>query len=531
MKRLSTLILAFIMAGCLILSACGGNGGTSGAASGTGDGGTPAPAGDKTVTIAMAADIMTVDPQVAEDTNSVQVYAQMYSKLVAFDADMNIIPDVATEWGPVSDTAVQFKLRDDVYFHNGEKLTSEDVKFTLDRAVNSSMMSFLMSFLATETDENGNKVAKVETPDAQTVIVHTNEPYSPTISVFADPALSIVNKKAVEEAGDAYEQSPVGSGPFKFVERVTGDRIVLQANPDYYKGAPKVDKLVFRIIPEASQRGIALEKGEVDIAYALLPTDRDLLAGKEGRTVVQSPTLNCTYVTLNMNVEALKSPEVREAMAISIDRAAICETIASKAGSPATNMIAPGVFGFNAAVPAFPYDVAKAKELMKAAGYENGFTINILMSESQLNSEIAQVLQSQWAEIGISLSIEMVESGSFYDKGGNLEFDTVMSSWVTSTADADYTLFALLHSSNSGIPSFRTYQNSQVDKLLEEGRQTFDLDEREKAYAELQQLLYTELPVIPIYYPEQINGYNNRIGGFHALATQFHELYSLEIVG
>lgn len=513
MKRLCMILATLIVLFLLAAAGCGGGGGDKA----------------EVVNIGVLGDIMTLDPQVAEDTNSVRVYAQIYSKLVDFDENMNIIPDVAISWKPVSDSSVEFKLRDDVTFSNGEKLTSEDVAFTLDRAVNSKMMSFLTSFLATATDANGVKTAVVDTPDDYTVIVHTKEPYSPTVSVFADPAMGIVCKKAVEAAGADYESHPVGSGPYKFVERVTGDHILLEANPNYYKGAPKVAKLNFRIIPEAAQRTIGLQKGEIDIAYDIVPNDREKIKETKGRSVVQSDTLACNYLVVNVNRPELADVRVRQALNISIDRPSIVDSIANKCGEPATNMIAPKVFGFDASIPAIEYNMDKAKALMKEAGFDNGFEITALVQENQLSQEILQVIQSQWAQLGIAMSIEVLEAGSFYDKAGNYEFDVVYCNWTTSTGDADYTLHALLHSSNSGIPSFRTYANSDLDNYLDEARKTFDIGERKAYYAKALELINDEVPVISIYYPMQINGFKDNIKGFVPSPTLFHWLYGLEL--
>jgi peptide/nickel transport system substrate-binding protein len=216
-----------------------------------------------TLVVAQGADAKSLDPHASNDQPSSRVSAQIYDGLVGVDENMEIVPALAETWEHPNDTETIFHLRKGVKFHNGEELKASDVKFTIDRMLNSPTVNHIIE-----------AVDRVEIIDDYTVKIVTKEPFGPLLHHLAHTASSILSEKAVTEAGKDYGQSPVGTGPYAFVKWDSGDKIQLKANPDYYLGAPKVENVIFRNITEGTNRAIGLETEEVDIAYDIEPIDR-----------------------------------------------------------------------------------------------------------------------------------------------------------------------------------------------------------------------------------------------------------------
>ncbi|MGL5426768.1 MAG: ABC transporter substrate-binding protein, partial [Cetobacterium sp.] len=210
--------------------------------------------------IANGADAKTLDIHATNDAPSAKVSGQIYDTLVKQDMNMNIVPGLAESWTQIDDTTTEFKLRKGVKFHNGNEFTANDVKFSLDRMKSSPQVAHIIK-----------AVSSVEVVDDYTVRVKTETPFGPLLSHLAHNAAGILNKEAVEKGGSGYGQSPVGTGPYKFVNWQAGDRITLTVNPEYYLGKAPTEKVIFRSIVEGTNRTIGLETGEVDIAYDIDP--------------------------------------------------------------------------------------------------------------------------------------------------------------------------------------------------------------------------------------------------------------------
>ncbi|MDR3332328.1 MAG: ABC transporter substrate-binding protein, partial [Synergistaceae bacterium] len=206
--------------------------------------------------IAQVSDIQGLDPHRANDAASSHVLKQVYNYLVTLDKDLNIVPDLAERWENPDDLTWVFYLRKGVLFHNGEEFTANDVKFTIERMQDPETRY-------TGTALRGKEMNKVEAVDRYTVKITTQVPFQPLLFGLTRHEMAILNEKAVREAGENYSKQPVGTGPFKFVEWVHGDRVVLEKNEKYFEGVPKIDRLIFRSIPESSTRIVELESGGV----------------------------------------------------------------------------------------------------------------------------------------------------------------------------------------------------------------------------------------------------------------------------
>ncbi|EOD00980.1 glutathione ABC transporter substrate-binding protein [Caldisalinibacter kiritimatiensis] len=469
-----------------------------------------------TLVVAQSADAKSLDPHATNDSTSSNVAKQIYNTLVESTEDMEIVPGLAKEWEQVDDLTWEFKLRQGVKFHNGEELKASDVKFTFERMLQSSKVSHIVEAIDT-----------VEVVDDYTVRIKTKEPFGPLLAHLAHSASSILNEKAVKEAGDNYGQNPVGTGPFKFKSWQAGDNIVLERFDDYFRGPSQIKQITYRVIPEGTNRTIALETGEVDIAYGIEPIDQDRVANHEDLELLKQPALAMYYVGFNVEKEPFDNKLVRKAISHAINTDDIIEAVLNGAGVKAVSPIAPRVFGYNDQLEGYEYNPEKAKELLKEAGYENGFETKIMISGSQAN-QIAQVVQAQLKEVGIDVAIEQIEWGTYIDKTASGDHEMFFLGWGTVTADADYGLYPMFHSASKGAAGNRFfYENKELDELLEKGKTSTDPKEREEAYKKAQEIIVDDAPLVPTHYKIETVGIQKNVKGFKIHPAGHHSLYNV----
>lgn len=515
-KRLLRILAAtLVMAAVLSLVACGGNESGSGD-SGSGDGST----GYKdTLTWAQGADVTSLDPHQGKETPAVDVTCQIFDTLVAVNPETNEIePQIAESWEQVDELTYTFKIRQGIKFHDGSDLTAEDVKFSLDRAINTAAVSYIVDFIDTVTVD-----------DEYTVTVKTKAPYAPALRNLAIPFAAIVPKAVVEADEDAFILNPVGSGPYQFVEWKQGDHVTLKAFDDYYAGKPATENLIMRVIPETSQRSIALETGEIDLAYDLAVNDLNKVRENPDLTVYENPSLTCGYISMNMNKAPFDNPLVREALSCAIDRQTIIDTINAGSGQPADAIIAPSVFGYYS-TGVREYDPERAKELLAEAGYPDGFKTSLWVNDNQSRIEMCQAIQNMFQQIGVDCAVEVIEFGSFITRTSAGEHDMAYFSWTTSSADADYTYYSLEHSTQQGQAGNRSFiADPEVDALIEEARTNTDEAARKEIYKELAIKLDEINNNMPIFYNTTNVGASQKVEGFVMDANGYHNLDTVKV--
>lgn len=510
-NRAMSLVLAAAMA--LSLAACGGNQENNGSGGGTAGG------YKNTLTWAQGADVTSLDPHQGKETPAVQVNTQIFDTLVTVDPETNeVVPQIAESWEQTDDQTYVFKIREGIKFHDGSDLTAEDVKFSLDRARNSAAVSYIVNF-----------IEEVTVDDDHTVTVKTTAPYAPTLRNLAIPFAAIVPKAVVEADENAFIQNPVGSGPYKFVEWNHGDHVTLKAFDDYYAGKPETENLIMKVIPETSQRTIALETGEVDLAYDLAVNDIPKVNSDDKLTVYEIPSLTCWYVSMNMNKKPFDNQKVREAMSMAIDRQTIIDTINAGSGQTADAIIAPAVFGYYS-TGVKEYNPTKAKELLAEAGYPNGFSTTLWVNDNQSRIEMCQAMQAMLLEVGVQCNLEVLEFGSFISRTTAGDHDLAYFGWTTSSGDADYSYYSLEHSTQQGAAGNRSFlADPDVDKLIEEARSNTNEEERKELYKELAIKLDEINNNIPVYYSSINVGANKKVEGFVMDANGYHSLEKVKV--
>ena len=517
-KRLSR-ILAMMLAMLMVLSlaACG-----SGNKDKT-DGGSGTPSGSgsykDTLTWCQGSDVTSLDPHQGKETPAVQVTCQIFDTLVVVNPETGELePQIAESWEQTDDVTYVFKIREGVKFHDGSEVTAADVKFSLERAINSAAVSYIVDFIESVSD-NGDG----------TVTVKTKYPYGPALRNLAIPFAAIVPKALVEADEANFILNPVGSGPYQFVEWKQGDHITMKAFDDYYAGKAATENLIMRVVPENAQRSIALETGEVDLAYGLSVNDIPKVEDNPDLVANVISSLSCTYISFNLNKAPFDNPLVREALSIAINRQAIVDTINSGVGEPADAIIAPGVFGYySTGVP--EYNPERAKELLAEAGYPNGFSTTLWVNENQGRIEICQAIMAMLMDIGVECKLESMEFGSYISRTSAGEHELACFGWTTSSGDADYTYYSLEHSSQQGAPGNRSFINDpEVDKLIEDARFTSDEATRKELYKELAIKLDEIHNNAPVFYSTINVGAKKGVEGFVMDPNGYHNLHTVKV--
>ncbi|MGL4402365.1 MAG: glutathione ABC transporter substrate-binding protein [Fusobacteriaceae bacterium] len=469
--------------------------------------------------IAQEGEPKTLDVHMGNDGFSLRINRQIYSRLVESDYQMKIYPGLAQSWEILDDKTVQFKLRKGVKFHNGQEMKAEDVQFSFERMNKSPRISFVLP-----------PIERIDIVDDYTINMITKEPFGPLMSHLAHPALGIVSKKAVTENNGNLQEHPIGTGPYKFSEWKAGDSVRLERNDEYFLKPPKFKTIVFRNIPEANSRTIALETGEVDIALGISSVDEDNIQNNPGLELLRKPSISLTYLGFNMKKAPFNNEKVRKAINYVVDKQSIIDAVLAGGGSIATSPIAPEVFGFTDNTKAYEYNLEKARELLKEAGLEKGFKTSINIMSGEAERQTAQIIQSDLKKIGIDAEILVTESGAYWNLTSKGEHDMFLGGWGSVTGDADYGLYPMYHSNAMGAPGNRSfYSNERVDQLLDKARKTLDQEKRKKLYEEIQIAIVEDAPNVMLHYRILAVGTQKDIGGLNLYPIPLHDFYPVYI--
>jgi len=461
---------------------------------------------EKVLTILQGVDATTLDPNMHSESPTANVDRQIFNSLLDQNDDMEIVPSLASEWEMIDETTWKFTLREDVYFHDGEQFSAEDVVYTIERIQNPDNNSSQIG--------NYKEITEASADGEFTLVLKTEEPYPLLLVRLA--ALRVVPKHYVEEVGnEEFAKNPVGTGPYKFEEWVKDERITLVANNEYWEGEPEIKKVVFKPVPESAARVMSLQAGEADIIENLPPHQVEDINNGENTKVGQADSTRFIMLVFTTQNEPINNLKVRKAINMSIDKDSIVENIFSGRATVTAQPVGNYDLGYKNDLESYPYNPEEAQALLEEAGYGDGLTLNMGSPSGRypMDKEVSEAIAAQLNENGFDVNLTFEEWGSYATNTlqGNQSYDVWLIGWGSSTFDAGSTLDFWLNSAL--VTSY--YDNPEVnqvlDNLLNESKKTMDDTERAQLYEEVIQVVHDEAAFVPLYQQVNLYGMSDRI--------------------
>ena len=470
---------------------------------------TSAGAGAQNVRIALQDDPDTLDPARNWTFVGRHVLASLCDKLVELAPDGSIVPQLATQWTTAEDgRSVTFTLRPGVTFHDGTQFDAAAVKYTIERA---------LTLPGSRRKSEIGAISGVEIVDPLTVRFLLEAPFSPLVAQFTDRAGIMISPKAAQAAGDKFDQHPVCAGPYKFVERVPQDRIVLEKFNEHWDAAHyHFARVTFLPISDATVRYANLQAGQIEIIERLAPTD--LALAKQDSRVATAAITGLGYQDITFNVgngAASDNPfgqdkRLREAFELALDRNAINEVAFAGQFTAGHQPFPPGSPFYAAALPMPARDVARAKTLLAEAGQPHP-TLKLLVPTNNELRPVAQMVQAMVKEAGIEIELQSIDLITMLAQARDGKFQADLIGW-SGRVDPDGNLYALLSCKAAGNDGH--YCNPEFDRLLDEARATTDLARRKALYAAATKTLLDDRPMIYLYHQNWLYGLSAKLTGF-----------------
>ncbi len=464
-------------------------------------------------------DASKLNPILLTDSASGDIVGLVFNGLVKYDKDLHLVGDLAKSWKISSDgLTITFYLRQNVRWHDGQPFTAEDVKFTWDKLVDPKTQTpYASSYIL---------VKRATILEKYTFQVEYSEPFAPALDSWGIGILPkhILENQDINTSG--FNRKPIGTGPFKFKEWKTAEKIELEVNKDYFEGRAYLDRYAYRVIPDQSAQFLSLQKGEVD-QMTLTP---DQFTGQETSEKgfldkfhkFKYPSLNYIYMGFNLKREIFQDRRVRVAIAHAINKDDIIQKILHGLGHGVTGPYPTTFWAYNYDVKPYSYDLKESEMLLSQAGWKKDksgklvkdgkvFEFNLMTNQgNQAREQCATIIQQQLAKLGIQVNIRILAWTAFMDiVDRQRNFDSVVLGW---SLGLDPDCYDIWHSSKTGPNeyNFISYKNSKVDQLLLDGRKTFDQEKRKKIYNKIHELIAYDEPYVFLYVPDNLVAIDKR---------------------
>ncbi|GAB4231019.1 MAG: peptide-binding protein [Deltaproteobacteria bacterium] len=504
-----------------LLGACGG--GKRDEAAGKGAGVSEAPAYGDAIVEGSIGDVSGFLTAVTTDASSHDAAGYVFNGLVRYDKDLKLEGELAQSWDISPDgKKITFHLRKGVKWHDGAPFTSADVMFTYRRMIDPRT--------PTAYGEDFKQVRRASAPDPYTFVAEYARPFAPALASWG---MHILPKHLLETYPDISKsplnKNPVGTGPYRFVEWKTGEKTVFDANPDYFEGKPYLSRVITRVIPDQATMFLELKSGGMDIMTLTPPQyvrQTETAEFQKSFNKYKYTASGYTYLGFRLSHPFFKDKRVRQAIAHAVDKKALIDGVLLGLGREATGPYKPGTWAYDPNVKTYPHDIGRAKALLAEAGWKEKDRDGVLVKDgrrfeftvltnagNEARAKTAAILQQNLAEAGIAMKIRTVEWAAFINEFiDKRKFDAVILGWNI-TPDPDQ--FDIWHSSKTGPKELNHvgFANAEVDRLLDEGRSTFDIGKRKKAYFRIQEILAEEQPYVFLYVPEALPVVHQRIRG------------------
>ncbi len=448
-----------------------------------------------------------LDPHLSSAFVERHVFQNLFDKLVDLNQNLEIVPMLATSW-QISDggRTYTFKLRPNVIFHDGTSFNAEAVKYNFERMLDPSFGSPRRAEI--------NLVKSIRVVDNLTVVITLEQPFSPFLSILSDRAGMMVSPTAAKRAGKDFLLAPVGTGPFKFVEKRPLESITLERFDKHWdKNAGLVDRIIFRTIVDENARVANLRAGEVDIIVEPPPTEVEKLKSDPNIRVSERAGLGWLAIYLMVAGPPFNNKALRQAVSAGIDRRTIARVVFGETVLPANGPFPPGNLAYdipaNARIPERNLDLARQK--LREGGQPNGFGFTLLVSQERVRQQAAQVIQSMLGEVGIKVNIQVIEFGAQLSVTAAHKFEGTILGW-SGRPDPDANLYSFVA---TGGPNNRSaYSNPKLDVLLDAARVLTLPDLRKRAYAQVMDIVNDEAPMLFLNWPKEYKPLRANVQGF-----------------
>ena len=523
MRRLPAFVTVVILAalGAVLLAGCAGDKKDGAGKGAAGEAGPPA-YGDAIV-YGSIGDISGFLTAVTSDSASHDAAGYVFNGLVRYDKNLRLEGELAESWEISPDgKKITFHLRKGVAWHDNVQFTSEDVMFTYRKMIDPKT--------PTPYGESFKQVRRVTNPGPHTVVVEYDKPYAPALESWG---MNILPRHLLEKYPDIKQSPlnkshPVGTGPFRFVEWKPGEKIVFDANPDYFEGKPYISRVVTRVIPDQATMFLELKSGGIDtMTLTPLQYSKQTETEEFRKNFRKYRYLGFAYTYLGFRLDHpfFRDKRIRQAIAHAIDKKELIDGVLFGLGREVTGPYKPGHWVYNPDVRKYPNDPAKAKAFLAEAGWKPGadgtmekdgrkFAFTVLTNAgNESRSKTAAIIQQQLAAVGIKMEIRTLEWAAFINEFvKKRKFDALILGWQTGPEPDQFDIWS---STKTGPDELNHvgFANAEVDRLLEEGRRTFDMEKRKKAYSRIQEILAEEQPYVFLYAPEALPVFHKRLRG------------------
>jgi peptide/nickel transport system substrate-binding protein len=486
-------------------------------------------------------DSVGLDPALETDGESFKVCDNIYETLITFKAgSTELAPGLAQSWSASQDGLTWiFQLRQGVIFHDGTAFDAEAVVFSLARQFKPDHPFHKVegAYQYWNSMSMSDIVKDVRAVDDFTVAIDLERPNAPFLSNLAMGFCGIVSPTAVKKWGPDFSRHPVGSGPFKFVEWIKDDRIVLEKHGHYWGEVARLDRLIFRSIPENSVRLIALSQGSINGMDNLVPDFIPSIESDQGLQLLSQAGMNVGYLAMNMDEEPFQQVAVRRAINHAVNKKSLVDNLYQGLALEAVNPIPPTMWGYHKGIKGYEYDPEKAKQLLAEAGFPNGFKTTLWAMPvprpyMPQPMKIAQAIQADLKIVGIEAEIITYEWGTYLDKVQRGQHDMALLGWTGDNGDPDNFLYVLLDKNATQIPAnnIAFYRSDALHEVLIEAQQSTDQKKRTELYFRAQEIVFQDAPWVPLVHAAQTAAFEKKVRGFELHPTGSKWFHHVEIV-
>ena len=507
-------ILCYLLILTILVVGCGNSNGETSTNNGSSSEGNKR----EDLIFALAAEPTSLDPKGSNDTVSFRVMTQVFDTLIRLEPDGTLAPGLAESWEVSEDgTEVTFKIRQDVKFHNGETMTVDDVVYSINEAINSHFTSRVT-----------NTMERAEVVDDTTVKLILNQPYSPVLKCMATITMGIVNKEAMEADPEGFARNPVGTGPYKFVQWDTGEKLVFERFDDYWREPATIKDLTFKIFTDQNTAVVALENGEIDVLETFPMSARQRLIDNEDLNYYETEAGLYYHISFNNAEGIFSNKKLRQAVSYAIDREAIIEGAFEGAAVPVYCPMPPSCFGYVENFKGNEYNPEKAKELLAEAGYPDGLTVTMKTLESTSYTIPTEIIQAQLREVGINAEMEILERGTFLSEvNDQCNYELHLNNIVCPVTDADFAIYGRLHSSmKGGGNNIQMCDNPELDELIMKARSEKNEEKRKELYREISEIVREEAILIPLLTNMSAIVANKDLNGVEPSPVSYYYVYN-----